>query len=305
MAYQLTDLAQGITPIATKDDIARTLASGQPAVIVDASIWAMFSVSTLFMALRFYCRVVRSGKLLLDDYVLTAGWICMFTSAALLTKLMSLGVVFAVHTLLLWRPFYGFVTRHDLPVSCWDATRAVVLNIFSSLYSSLADFTLAFLPWKVLMDLQMIRPEKLSLAIGMSFGVMAGITGIVKAARSATTLDFAALDFQYNLISFWIFTLAEPNATLIAACVPVLRVLFKDVKKRKYGSDFPSSGRYVQPNKYNSTGSADKVLGRDECVCTPTERGTHHDGITRTQEIAVDFDEDGSFEMRYHLRIRK
>lgn len=99
MAYQLTDLAQGITtdlaqgitPIATKDDIARTLASGQPAVIVDASIWAMFSVSTLFMALRFYCRVVRSGKLLLDDYVLTAGWICMFTSAALLTKLMSLG----------------------------------------------------------------------------------------------------------------------------------------------------------------------------------------------------------------------
>ncbi|KAK6815660.1 hypothetical protein PG987_016664 [Apiospora arundinis] len=275
MAYQLTDLAQGITPIATRDDIARTLASGQPAVIVDASIWAMFSASTLFMALRFYCRVVRSGKLLLDDYVLTAGWICMFTSAALLTKLMDLGFM-------------------DTSLSS-DA-----INLFLRFSQN---FTLALLPWKVLMDLQMIRPEKLSLAIGMSFG--AGITGIVKAARSATTLDFAALDFQYNLISFLIFSLAEPNATLIAACVPVLRALSKDMKKRKYGSDFPSSGRYVQPNKYNSTGFADKVLGRDECVCTPTERGNHHDGITRTQEIAVDFDEDGSFEMRYHLRIRK
>lgn len=70
---------------------ARNFSPGQPAIIVDTSIWAMFFISTIFVTLRFYCRWSRSGHLLPDDYVLVAGWIFMLTSASLLTKLMSLG----------------------------------------------------------------------------------------------------------------------------------------------------------------------------------------------------------------------
>lgn len=71
--------------------VSSNFAPGQPQIIVDASIWAMFTVSTLFITLRFYCRFVRSGRLLPDDYVLAAAWVCMLASASLLTKLMSLG----------------------------------------------------------------------------------------------------------------------------------------------------------------------------------------------------------------------
>ncbi|KAK8120844.1 hypothetical protein PG999_004964 [Apiospora kogelbergensis] len=106
----------------------------------------------------------------------------------------SISAVFIVHTVLLWRPFCNSETPMDLPVSCWDAKHAVVLNVFSSLYSSAADFVLALLPWRVLMGLQMKRSEKISLAVGMSFGAIAGITGVAKAIRSITTLAFDAPD---------------------------------------------------------------------------------------------------------------
>lgn len=57
----------------------------------------------------------------------------------------SINIVFVIHILLLWRPFCHNPI-YDLPISCWDASHAVVLNIFSSLYSSMADFVLALLP---------------------------------------------------------------------------------------------------------------------------------------------------------------
>ncbi|KAK8048144.1 integral membrane protein [Apiospora phragmitis] len=129
-------------------DGAHEFSPGQPAVIVDTSIWTMFAISTIFMTLRFYCRLYRSGQLMRDDYVLAAGWACMLTSTSLLTRAMSLGyidtvlgentitllarcahtwqrylvwfiigsinIVFIGHILLLWRPFCGAET----PTTC-------------------------------------------------------------------------------------------------------------------------------------------------------------------------------------------
>ncbi|KAK8090455.1 hypothetical protein PG997_005416 [Apiospora hydei] len=336
---------------------------GEPAVLIDSSIWSMFAISALFLSLRFYCRLHHSKQLMRDDCILAAGWACMLASTSLLTRAMSLGyidtvlgdaiitllarcahtchmaslsltktsfavtlipitrawqrnvvwfiigslnIVFAIHIVLLWRPFCQGETPYDLHVSCWDASHAVTLNIFSSLYSSLADFVLALLPRKVLMDLQMRKSERISLAIGMSFGVVAGVTGIMKAVQSVTTLDSRVPDFEYNLVIFWIFTLAEPNATIIAACVPVLRVLFKDARKRYYGSESPSTGRYIRPSHHGSGAFAGRAAPRSvECADSQSEQGILDGGITRTREYVVGFDEDRSFEMRDHLSIKK
>ncbi|KAK7952814.1 uncharacterized protein PG986_008542 [Apiospora aurea] len=225
----------------------------------------------------------------------------------------SLNVVFAIHIILLWRPFCQGETPYDLHVSCWDASHAVTLNIFSSLYSSVADFVLALLPWKVLMDLQMKKSERISLAIGMRFGVVAGITGIMKAVQSVTILDSRVPDFtdvvlvivKYNLVIFWIFTLAEPNATIIAACVPVLRVLFKDARKRYYGSESPLTGRYIRPSNHSSGAFAGRRPRGAGCADSQSEQAILDGGITRTREYVVGIDEDRSFEMRDHLSIKK
>ncbi|KAK8139462.1 hypothetical protein PG984_002842 [Apiospora sp. TS-2023a] len=277
-------------PLLSRDGV-RHFAPGQPAVVVDASIWTMFAISTAFMALRFYCRASRSGILLRDDFVLAAGWASCHLVSLSLTKtsfavtliqitrawqryvvwfvIGSINIVFVIHILLLWRPFCHSPS-YDLPISCWDASHAVVLNIFSSLYSSMADFVLALFPMR--------KSERVSIAIGMSFGVIAGVTGIMKAVQSVTTLDARVPDCEsciymkpkqvvelltlwrfvvvkYNLVIFWIFTLAEPNATIIAACIPVLRVLFRDATKRYYGgSKSPSTGGYIRQSNHHGSG---------------------------------------------------
>ncbi|KAK8041673.1 hypothetical protein PG993_006196 [Apiospora rasikravindrae] len=342
-------------------DGSRNFAPGQPAVLVDSAIWSMFAISTMFIALRFYCRLHRSGRPMRDDLVLGTGWACMLASTSLLTSAMGMGyidmvlgentviplaqcahtchmvsltltktlfavtlipitrawqrhliwfvigsinIVFAVHIILLWRPFCEGETPYDLHVSCWDASHAVKLNITSSLYSSLADFVLALLPWKVLMDLQMRKPERISLAIGMSFGVVAGVTGIMKAVQSVSTLDSRVPDFKYNLVIFWIFTLAEPNATIVAACVPVIRVLFKDARKRYYASESPSAGRYVRPSNHDFGAFAGRASRRNDGPDSQSEQGILDGGITRTRGFAVDFEEDRSFEMRDHSSVK-
>ncbi|KAK7949464.1 hypothetical protein PG996_000052 [Apiospora saccharicola] len=92
-SVQSTSPGSGNLILLSRDGGVRHFAPGQPAVVVDASIWAMFAISTAFMALRFYCRASRSGTLLRDDFVLAAGWACMLCSTSLLTTAMSMGYI--------------------------------------------------------------------------------------------------------------------------------------------------------------------------------------------------------------------
>ncbi|KAK1723364.1 hypothetical protein CaCOL14_012258 [Colletotrichum acutatum] len=65
--------------------------SKDPAPRVVASIWAMISVSTVFLFCRVYCKKIRSRGLWTDDYLLVASWIFLLVSTSLTTELMRLG----------------------------------------------------------------------------------------------------------------------------------------------------------------------------------------------------------------------
>lgn len=58
-----------------------------------------------------------------------------------------------------------------------------------SAYSALCDFILAFLPWKMIFNLQMKRSERIGVALALSMGVLAGITGVMKAYTGYGLLD--------------------------------------------------------------------------------------------------------------------
>lgn len=96
---------------------------------------------------------------------------------------------------------------------------------------------------------------------------------------------------------FWIFTLAEPNATIIAACIPVLRVLFRDAAKRYYGSKPPSTGGYIRQSNHNSGLFACKDLDSNRGLDAHSDQSNISGGITRTREVVVDIEGDRSFEM--------
>jgi hypothetical protein len=63
-----------------------------PSPTVDASIYAMLAIATLFLGLRLYCKTLHTRYMMwLDDYLLVAGWVSNVISHALATKMLSLG----------------------------------------------------------------------------------------------------------------------------------------------------------------------------------------------------------------------
>ncbi|KAK6071149.1 hypothetical protein SCUP234_09852 [Seiridium cupressi] len=53
--------------------------------------------------------------------------------------------------------------------------------IFSGTYTAAIDFFLAVFPWFILWNLKMKRKERLTIAVGLSLGIIAGVCGIVRA----------------------------------------------------------------------------------------------------------------------------
>lgn len=112
------------------------------------------------------------------------------------------------------------------------------------------------------------------------------------------------LSVAYDIVLFWIFLMAEPNATIIAASIPSLRGLVRDVRNKS-------------TNQYNSPGAAGYLRsttskfqmhtmpgGARRGGSDPTDHGANdgdsdksilghpkgHEGIERTTEVRVEYD---------------
>lgn len=93
------------------------------------------------------------------------------------------------------------------------------------------DFALVAIAWTVVFQLQMRSTrEKVGLGVAMSMGVAAGITSLVKAAILPA---LAGGDITYATASLHIWSMAEPSVTIMAASIPLLRVLFSHVRRMR------------------------------------------------------------------------
>lgn len=72
------------------------------------------------------------------------------------------------------------------------------------MYSALCDFILALLPWRMIFNLQIKRNERIGIALALSMGVLAGITGVMKAVQGYMLIDVRSPDCK---------TLLEPCDT--------------------------------------------------------------------------------------------
>lgn len=125
---------------------------------------------------------------------------------------------------------------------CIETGPYVSYSIASGAYSAAMDFLLAFLPWPLIWGLQMQKKEKLGIALAMSLGCLAGATAIMKCVSLPT---LANGDFTYDGAALVIWGNAEVATTIMAASIPVLRVLFMHVKssaERYYGSSDRRTG---------------------------------------------------------------
>ncbi|KAF5003893.1 hypothetical protein FDECE_9598 [Fusarium decemcellulare] len=115
----------------------------------------------------------------------------------------------------------------SVPGTCWNKKRLLHYQLFAAYYSAILDFILAFLPWPILMRMSMLRRERLGVAVAMSLGAIAGITGIVKAVL---VVNMTSTDITYDRVDLTIWTLTEPAASIMAVCIPVLRMLYRELK---------------------------------------------------------------------------
>ncbi|KAK0639663.1 hypothetical protein B0T16DRAFT_337083 [Cercophora newfieldiana] len=124
-----------------------------------------------------------------------------------------------------WNPYaYG---------TCWDPLVYPNYGMFAAGYSAAMEFTLALLPWKVIWNLQMKRKEKFGVALAMSMGIFGGATAVMKTLSIPL---LASADFTYVSAPLVIWGAAESGVTIMAASIPVLRTLFRDLNtmSRKY-----------------------------------------------------------------------
>ncbi|KAI0388038.1 hypothetical protein F5Y04DRAFT_274892 [Hypomontagnella monticulosa] len=109
---------------------------------------------------------------------------------------------------------------------CWSTETYINYGVFAGAYSAFVDFSFATIPWFLIMNLQMKTREKLGVAIAMSCGVVAGITAIVRCVY-LPLLKIGTFSTQGTTLVIWY--VAESAVTIIAASIPVLRALIKDI----------------------------------------------------------------------------
>jgi hypothetical protein len=119
---------------------------------------------------------------------------------------------------------------------------------------------------------------------------------------------------------FQVWNLAEPNATIIAACIPVLRVLFRSVQDSKSAYTSPASGGYIKSNNHSrfhpgagtgsGTGTDNHATnidgGSDRSILGSNAKDdTDIYGITRTREVTVNYDvSEEAYEMKQQQQQR-
>ncbi|OIW28115.1 hypothetical protein CONLIGDRAFT_655703 [Coniochaeta ligniaria NRRL 30616] len=153
-----------------------------------------------------------------------------------------------------WNPF--------IDGTCWPPYVLVHYNIFSAAYSAAMDISLALLPWKLIWGLQMKRQEKIGVAFAMSCGVFAGITAIIKTTKIPAMLS----QDPYDGVDLFIWGNAESCVTIIAASVPILRVLIRDVKT-SYRNYYVS-----EQNDNNTAPNRSRTRGQNSVVVTAGRR---------------------------------
>ncbi|ORY70321.1 uncharacterized protein BCR38DRAFT_332542 [Pseudomassariella vexata] len=146
------------------------------------------------------------------------------------TKYLIWGVIISLNLTLTFNTILPFIQCKPIARAwnpyiegtCWERTVVVDYGVFAAAYSATMDFVLAIVPWLLILKLQMVLKEKIGVAICMSLGLVAGATSIVRAIKVPQVQSY---DFTFESGNLSIWTVAEIATTIMATCIPVLRVL--------------------------------------------------------------------------------
>ncbi|KAK3997842.1 hypothetical protein QBC44DRAFT_376303 [Cladorrhinum sp. PSN332] len=181
-----------------------------------AGIGAVFSILAIVWSKTSFALTIMR---------ITTGRVRAFVIALAVTMniLMSLQTVFAwvkcTPVEKNWKPL--------MPGTCWDTRATNAYGVFAGTLSGVCDIVLALLAWHVVWGLKMKKREKIGVVVAMSMGIFAGVTAFVKASK---ILTLGGKNFTYEGSALLAWTAAEISTTIMASCIPVLRVLFRELR---------------------------------------------------------------------------
>ncbi|KAE9369367.1 hypothetical protein N431DRAFT_380251 [Stipitochalara longipes BDJ] len=169
------------------------------------------------------------------------------------------------------------------PGKCWNLKIFSYYGMASSAFSGAMDILLAFIPWKMVWNLQM--KEKVGVATAMSMGVFAGAAAITKSVYNPLV---ASGDFSYDGANLVLWGQVESAICIIAVSIPVLRVLILEhvhSQQRETGETMGQS----EPRTY----ATDTTSARPPSFVFPKEES--NTTSTTTSERVMNW-RDGSHE---------
>ncbi|KAH6843453.1 putative integral membrane protein [Chaetomium sp. MPI-CAGE-AT-0009] len=153
---------------------------------------------------------------------LSGGWM----KAVIWFIIITMNAILGTAMLFMWIKCQPFAKVWDSSLDGWciDPNKIVVLFQWSAGWSGSADLVLALLPWRILFTMRqsLSTKERLGIALAMSMGVVAGVASFVKLAMLPNLTGDPT-----DTVAVTIWGSAEGALTIIAASIPVLRVLVR------------------------------------------------------------------------------
>ncbi|KAF4978073.1 hypothetical protein FZEAL_5499 [Fusarium zealandicum] len=206
--------------------------------------------------------------------------------------------------------------------SCNVAITPIAITL--GVWCAVADFFFAIFPWIFIWSLNMKYKEKITIAGSMSFGIIAGVCGIVRTYEVATGFTE---NYTLDTVPLIIWSAAEMAVTLMCIGIPILRPLYRRAmnsstfsteryyKKQGEGSDEQSydlgslqkNNRTTDSNRgfpgadpklgIRGPGTITRIAGEnpsDESILGPEYRNNstmdrHNDGIQVKKDVSVNW----------------
>ncbi|KAF5589837.1 uncharacterized protein FSUBG_11039 [Fusarium subglutinans] len=118
------------------------------------------------------------------------------------------------------------VWHSSLPGTCWNPMVATYYNIFAG---GLVDLILCVIAWTIIWKLSMRTREKIGVGIALIFGIFAAAAA---AAKCYKMLGLSSKNRTLDRVGIIIWSTTECAVTIIAASIPVMRILILRVYRR-------------------------------------------------------------------------
>ncbi|KAB8230990.1 hypothetical protein ETB97_007344 [Aspergillus alliaceus] len=158
--------------------------------------------------------------------------------------MVSVSVVSILASIVFWIQRSPLKSIYDPNVAGRTIVPVAPFSILLGVWCTVVDFYFALIPWLFIWELNIKFKEKMTIAISLSLGFIAGICGIIRTIELGGLLS---TDYTEDSPTLIIWSAVELAVTLICIGIPTVRPLYRRVIPGSSAKNSPES--YKRPNE--------------------------------------------------------